>query len=1211
MTRRVYLFGAGQADGDPERKDILGGKGASLAAMTRAGLPVPPGFTISAQCCQAFLEAGGAWPDGLQQDIREAMAQLERMTGRTFGCPGDPLLVSVRSGAEVSMPGMMDTILNCGLVSEGDPWQTLFEGVEAVFNSWNSPRAVAYRRDRGIAGLSGTAVTIQEMFPSDVSGVVFTANPNDPEADEMLVESAYGLGEAVVSGEVHPDSFVLDRNALTVKRRTIRHTPSATKRPDGSQPDPDAPSLTDPQIRELAELALEVKRLFDFDVDVEWGLGGGQFVLLQARQIRTARAEARREVIESTQAALRRDIEAGRGPWVLHNLAETLAHPTPLTWSVQRRFMSGGGGFGRMYRMAGFEPSETLRHQGPVRLIAGRVYMDTGLAPEMFFADYPFAYDMDLLRCDPAAGQLPPTRPTGTLRARAAAARRVAEVNRRLHELARTLDSELNERTMPEFVEWCRTEKQRALTDLSAGDLVTLWHARQSRVMDELAPQSLLPSLISGMALAELRTFLAEEFWDADEDPDELAAMLAAPPTPDRTLRANAALYALAQGQITVEQWLDDYGHRGPDELDLAARRWRERTEEVVELADRLKDGQDPLALHGAHVAKVEARRAELQAQLRPADRVRFDRLLSLANRYIPFREDGKYVLMLGYDLLRDVAVEAGRRLGIRDDVFFLTADELCEALSAERAPGDIIAARRTEYRAEARLHLPRVIDADAIETLGRPPQHEAAERYPAYELSAGVASGPVRIVTSLTEAGRLGHGYVLVCRSTDPAWTPLFVNAAGLVLECGGALSHGAVVAREMGIPAVVLPDATSLLTEGQRVFVDGHRGSVGTLARAPGQADSATAPNDVRIPAGLAPPPRGRRERAVARLRNIALLVWGAYLLAAWTLPDAWLYHPSMAVLDRLLWPLVTGLGRPATVAVVAGTLAALTMVGQRFLTDNRRLRQAKRRAGHLTRQATSLPRLAPRRAALTRLAAPVNVRLLAAAMGPISLLLGPMIMTFLWFPLRVDPASWSPPPGTPVKIVALVDSRFDGPVTLTVSARASLAESTPASRTVPPVRATLDRLLVRLGEPPVAGEESLEDLTGSDRPRAELRDDLEARLREGLPPQGITWAVQTPPEVEGRFPVMLTPGDGPAVELAIVVGERYPPAPREIVCGANGPIRSARIVYPPSPRKRIFWAPLASVGNDRWDAGWLLTYLIAYLPLMFGLRWMLRVA
>ena len=114
----IYYFGDGGADGDPERKDILGGKGASLAAMSRAGLPVPPGFTISTECCKLFLDADGRWPPGLEDEVRDNLARLERATGRTFGDVNDPLLVSVRSGAAVSMPGMMDTLLNCGLYPE-------------------------------------------------------------------------------------------------------------------------------------------------------------------------------------------------------------------------------------------------------------------------------------------------------------------------------------------------------------------------------------------------------------------------------------------------------------------------------------------------------------------------------------------------------------------------------------------------------------------------------------------------------------------------------------------------------------------------------------------------------------------------------------------------------------------------------------------------------------------------------------------------------------------------------------------------------------------------------------------------------------------------------------------------------------------------------------------------------------------------------------
>ena len=256
MTDRVYFFGEKKSESDPNRKDILGGKGASLALLTRARLPVPPGFTISTACCGLFLDVGGKWPEGLADEVRDALARLEEVTGKKFGDDVNPLLVSVRSGAEVSMPGMMDTILNCGQTDEGSAkatWESLVECIEAVFNSWNSPRAIAYRGDRNIRDLPGTAVVVQAMFPSQVSGVVFTTNPNDMAADEIVVESSYGLGEAVVSGKVDPDNFTLDRETLDIKRRVIGRKNRIMKAVgDTSEPDAGAASLSDEQIRRIA-----------------------------------------------------------------------------------------------------------------------------------------------------------------------------------------------------------------------------------------------------------------------------------------------------------------------------------------------------------------------------------------------------------------------------------------------------------------------------------------------------------------------------------------------------------------------------------------------------------------------------------------------------------------------------------------------------------------------------------------------------------------------------------------------------------------------------------------------------------------------------------------------------------------------------------------------------------------------------------------------
>ena len=435
---------------------------------------------------------------------------------------------------------------------------------------------------------------------------------------------------------------------------------------------------------------------------------------------------------------------------------------------------------------------------------------------------------------------------------------------------------------------------------------------------------------------------------------------------------------------------------------------------------------------------------------------------MALVCRYVAFREDGKHYLMLGYDLLRDLALELGRRLGVGEDVFFLSADEALEAVEAGTIDDRLVAERKAAYRAELRISLPPVIDALAIDALGKPADFLAAARDRASALSAGTATGPVRIVASPDEAGQLGQGYVLVCRSTDPAWMPLFVNAAGLILECGGAL------ARRHRRPGNGHPGgrpARRNHTLGRRR--DGYRGRQrrdGRSALGRGASRRCDLCGGRRRAHPLEPGPAAARrvERAGGKVRNACLLVWGGLLAAAFILPAKWLSQSSLEILDRLLWPLVRWWGKPGAVALAAAGLAALTMVSQRLLTDNRRLREAKRRASLLLREARGLPDPSPRRLALTRLAATVNPRLLAAAMLPLGILLGPMVMMFLWFPARVDPASWNAGPGAAVSVVATVESSFRGPVAISLDEPLRLDEASPASRTLPPIEETLQSLL-----------------------------------------------------------------------------------------------------------------------------------------------------
>jgi phosphohistidine swiveling domain-containing protein len=200
----------------------------------------------------------------------------------------------------------------------------------------------------------------------------------------------------------------------------------------------------------------------------------------------------------------------------------------------------------------------------------------------------------------------------------------------------------------------------------------------------------------------------------------------------------------------------------------------------------------------------------------------------------LPYRETGKHYLMMGYELIRSVLVEMGRRLGLGDDVFFLRLDEL-ERFEAERdALTQAIDERKRRWQAWQKLDLPDAIDSVDLDVLGLPRHLEGATELDAVPLSAGVFDGTVAIVRHPTEAGDLPSDCILVCPSTDPAWTALFTRIRGLVVERGGVLSHGAITARDFGIPAVACPDATSLIRDGARIRVDGDRGRVTLIGEA-----------------------------------------------------------------------------------------------------------------------------------------------------------------------------------------------------------------------------------------------------------------------------------------------------------------------------------------------------------------------------------------
>jgi len=818
-------------------RDLIGGKGAGLVEMTRDGLPVPPGFTIAVPCCERFFALGRCWPERLETELRAAVARLEGETGRDFGGDAQRLLVSVRSGAAVSMPGMMDTLLDVG--ASADPWGELRAAVTAVFESFASARAVAYRRQRGLDELRGTAVTVQAMFASRVSGVLFSIDPSRPDSGCLVVEAAPGLGEAVVSGDVTPDRFLVARDGLAVVESVVESVVVARGAASaGAGVDPRSPCLDATELRELGALGLRLETRYGHPVDVEWGIADGRIALLQVRAIHGLDVARAVEPARLTEIArLRKLAASGRRVWVIHNLAETLRAPTPLTWDIVRRMMRGDGGFGRLYTRLGYRPSERVRRDGFLELIAGRIYSDPERLAELFWDGLPLAYDLDALRVDPRVLDRAPAvfradRADGRfLRRLPANLFGIWRASRALRRKRRDAVRVFEELALPAFLRQVEASSARDLVTLDDDAVVDELESRIALVVDRFSADALEPGFCGGLAFESLTARLRLVL--GDEEGFALATQLVRGLDGDTTIEQDALLWDVARSRATLGEFLARYGHRAVGEMELAEPRWREDAGAIEPLVDALRHaGRSPRELHEDNVARRLAARKELPGILREhgasALREDIERDLVDAQRLLPYRESGKHWWMLGYELLRGATQELARRWGIGRGVYFLHVGELRGFARARSAREEAIARRRVRFEAWKRLDLADVVDSACLDDVGRPRPVAHARELRGSAVAAGVGEGIVRIVDDPRRARALGARYVLVCPSTDPGWTPLFVNAAALVVERGGVLSHGAIVARDFGIPAVVCPHATRILRDGSTVRVDGSSGVI-----------------------------------------------------------------------------------------------------------------------------------------------------------------------------------------------------------------------------------------------------------------------------------------------------------------------------------------------------------------------------------------------
>jgi pyruvate,water dikinase len=896
-----------------------GGKGANLARLARAGFNVPPGFIVSTDAYRAFVAANNletVIASALENLSADDPAQLETASAKIRGAfaagkmPGEtrqaiaaaytdlhpksqiqnPKSVAVRSSAtaedlpDLSFAGQQDTYLNI-IGAE--------QVLKAVIDCWGSlwtARAIGYRMRNNIPRHEiALAVIVQEMVPSEVSGVLFTANPLTGLRSESVIDATFGLGEALVSGQVEPDHFVVqilttqntestEKNqkeklrelSVSVVEKTLGEKQVSTRSKTGGGVETvtenagERQTLTDEQIRQLVETGQKIQNEYGAPQDIEWAFADNTLYILQSRAITSLfplpylsldplviwfsfgavqglvgpMTPLGQDGIRHVAANASRmfgqkpDIQnftyfasAGERIWV--KISDVMRHP------IGRRIFEGALGF--------IEPSvgqiiAPLADDPRVGLGQGKFKFSTARRMAHFALPVLARFIRNMLRPEAARARFDADIEAYFASAQIAPAAdrfgRLANVIAFMRERMAGVFAYLLPRFIPAF-----------------GPSMGAWN-----FLDKISPELALEvtrglpnNVTTQMDLALWET--AREI-KADSASAALFRDLSAPELAARFMSGTLPSAA----QLALGRFLTRYGVRGVGEIDFGQKRWREDPTPLMHtLQSYLQidpaSAPDVLFARGEQAAQDAIEKLAALARNQHGGWIKEKLVRAFAKRIrllMGARESPKFFAIRTIGIARAALLEVGQEfvaagtINQPDDLVFLHLDELDDLArggGSRSAPAkdwkSLVAERRAVYERELRRRqVPRVLVSDGrtfYEGLGA--ATDTGDAISGSPVSAGVAEGIVHVVLD-PRGVHLSPGEILVCPGTDPAWTPLFMAAGGLVTEVGGMMTHGSVVAREYGIPAVVgVHQATIKLKNGQKIRVDGTRGTISVL--------------------------------------------------------------------------------------------------------------------------------------------------------------------------------------------------------------------------------------------------------------------------------------------------------------------------------------------------------------------------------------------
>ncbi len=853
-----------------------GSKALNLARLKRLGYRIPPGMVVGDGAFQQHLQDAG-----LGDRSRRLAAQLASLGGGEIRQEGaairaqilnTPLrqalrdqlarayqavwlgkLLAVRSSAagedthESSLAGQLDSLLGVASL------ERLEEAIRTVWASLWSERSLFYARHRGF-GAMRMGVIVQELVDARHSGVLFTRDPVAVlQSEGAVIEYIAGLGDRLVAGEVNP------------RRARVRYRDLMVTRDDTGSTAPE-PDLPDETLKELGRIGFELEQKFGAPQDVEWSVdGGNNLVLLQARPV-TAAPSGRDRIV-----------------WSNANIAENFPGViSPFLYSIVSRgytayFRNLGLGFGisrwRIAAMSGALNSIVGLHAGRLYYNLSNIHTALYLAPggtllARWFNQFTGAREFPGV--DKLAGGVV-SRMIELARVAARTTWQYLGVGRRIARFERAVDS-YAESTRPEQL------KSRALADLAA-DLRGFLDIRLNRWNDAALADT--AAMVCCGALKHVVSKMASSLDDATVHGNllsGLSGLASARPISElwklsREIRADAGLrnlFATANAAEIASQlaspeydgfgrrfdrYLDVWGFRYSQELMLTNPTPQENPLPVVRLlqsyAREAGPGPDEISARQKIIRErltgMTAARLTPAAWLRwlPLSRAgRFRQVLRAAQGSILLRERARMKQALLYTRLRHVVLRAGSELARQgfiergEDVFFLAVDEVLALIEETLAPDvarETIRRRRCEQDLFAGVEPPDSFVLDRGEEW-RPgaaapavSEGKAGDSLRGSCACGGRVEGNAAVVLDVSEADCVRAGDILVTRQTDPGWATVFFLIKGLVIERGGMLSHGAIIAREYGIPAVVgVPEATQRIRTGDRLRVDGDKGVV-----------------------------------------------------------------------------------------------------------------------------------------------------------------------------------------------------------------------------------------------------------------------------------------------------------------------------------------------------------------------------------------------